>query len=109
MGHFKQLMSKNYISCNIQSVAAKLLETDIVKEQYPNILILIKISLLAPLTVRGALVSTMHTKGRLKTDHIATQMRISLDTPDLSTGLDQSLRKHLSFGGLTFIQHLNCL
>jgi hypothetical protein len=80
---------------SIQTMASKLLQSDIVKEQYPNLLTLLTISLTLPVSSvdceRGFskhnLIKT-RTRGRLKTDHVATLMKMSLDTPELSTCLD---------------------
>ena len=93
---FKQLMSKNYRTCSIQSMATKLLQSEISKEQYPNLLTLLTISLTLPVSSvdceRGFskhnLIKT-RIRGRLKTDHVSTLMKMSLDTPELSTCLDQ--------------------
>lgn len=93
---FKQLMSKNYRSCTVQSMASKLLQSDIIKEQYPNILTLLSICLTLPVSSvdceRGFskhnLIKT-GIRGRLKTDHVSLLMKMSLDTPDLTTCLDQ--------------------
>ena len=37
---FKVLMTNNYRSCTVQTMASKLLKSDVIKEQYPNILTL---------------------------------------------------------------------
>ena len=75
---FKQLMSKNYRSGSILSMATKILQSEIVKEQYPNLLTLLTISLILPVSSvdceRGGfskhnLIKT-RTRGRLKTDHV---------------------------------------
>ena len=42
---FKQLMDHNYKACTLQSMASRLRESDVVKEQYPNILTLVTIAL----------------------------------------------------------------
>ena len=93
---FKQLLSKNYRSCSLQSMAAKLFQSDVVKEQYPGMLTLLAISLTLPVSTvdceRGFskhnLIKT-RTRARLKTDHVAILMKMSLDTPELSRNLDE--------------------
>ena len=47
---FKQLMSSNYRSCTIQSMAEKLLKSVSIKEDYPNIVTLITLALSLPVS-----------------------------------------------------------
>ena len=90
---FKQLLSKNY---SLQSMAAKLFQSDVVKEQYPGMLTLLAISLTLPVSKvdckRGFskhnLIKT-RTRARLKTDHLDILMKMSLDTPELCRNLDE--------------------
>ena len=48
---FKPLLSKNYRSCSLQPMAAKLFQSDVVKEQYPGMLTLLAISLTLPVSM----------------------------------------------------------
>ena len=74
---FEQLLSKNYRSCSLQSMAAKLFQSDVVKEQYPGMLTLLAISFTLPVSTvdckRGFskhnFIKT-RTRARLKTDHV---------------------------------------
>ena len=88
---FRQLMSNNFRTCTLQTMAAKLLPSAEVKETYPNMVTLITLALTMPVSTadceRGFSKHNLiknKTRARLKTENVATLMRMSLDTPDLS-------------------------
>ena len=88
---FRQLMSNNFRSCTLQTMAAKLLLSAEVKEAYPNVATLITLALTMPVSTAGCergfskhnLIKNK-IRARLKTENVATLMKMSLDTPDLS-------------------------
>ena len=87
---FKQLMTSNYRSCTIQSMAEKLLTSNIIKEEYPNILTLITLALSLSVSTadceRGfSKYNFIKTKlrARVKPVNVGTLMLMSLDTPSL--------------------------
>ena len=80
---FKQLISKNYRGCILQSMATKLLQSDVVKDQHPNMLTLITLVDCERGFSKHNLVKT-RIRGRLKTHYIAKLMKMSIDTPELS-------------------------
>ena len=71
-------------------MATKLLSSAEVQEAYPNVVILITLALTMPVSTAGCergfnkhnLIKNI--RARLKTDNVATLMKMSLDTPDLS-------------------------
>ena len=50
---FRQLMSKNFRTCTLQTMAAKLLPSAEVQEAYPNMLVLINLALTMPVSTAG--------------------------------------------------------
>lgn len=89
---FRQLMSANFKACSTQAMAAKLLSCADTTEAYPNMLKLVTLALTMPLSTavceRGFskhnLIKTRY-RARLKTQNVATLMKMSLDTPDLAS------------------------
>ena len=88
---FRQLMSNNFRATTMQAMAAKLLPSLEMAEVYPNMLSLVTLALTMPVSTadceRGFskhnLIKT-RIRARLKTDNVATLMRMSVDTPDVS-------------------------
>ena len=88
---FRQLMGNNFRTCTLQTMAANLLPSAEVKETYPNLIKLMALALTMPVSTAGCergfskhnLIKNK-IRARLKTENVATLMRMSLDTPDLS-------------------------
>ena len=88
---FRHLMSKNFRTCTLQTMAGKLLPSVEVQEAYPNMLTLINLGITMPVSTAGCergfskhnLIKN-NIRAQLKTENVATLMRMSLDTPDLS-------------------------
>ena len=87
---FRQLMGNNFRTCTLQTMAANLLPSAEVKETYPNMITLMTLALTMPVSTasceRGFSKHNLiknKIRARLKTENVATLMRMSLDTPDL--------------------------
>lgn len=88
---FKQVMSNNFRTCTLQSMAQKLLPSAEMREQYPNLLTLITLAITMPVSTadceRGFskhnLIKT-RIRARLKTENVGMLMKMSVDTPELS-------------------------
>ena len=88
---FKQLMGNNFRTCTLQTMAANLLPSAEVKETYPNMMKLMTLALTMPVSTasceRGFSKHNLiknKIRAPFKTENVATLMKMSLDTPDLS-------------------------
>ena len=87
---FKQLISKNFRSCTIQTLYRQLLNSQDLSLQYPNIAKLLTIVLTLPVSTvdcergfsRHNLIKT-RLRSRLLTKNVSTLMEIAIDTPDI--------------------------
>ena len=87
---FKQLISKNFRSCTIQTLYRQLLNSQDLSLQYPNIAKLLTIALTLPVSTvdcergfsRHNLIKT-RLRSRLLTKNVSTLMKIAIDTPDI--------------------------
>lgn len=87
---FKHMMAKNFSSTSVQGMAKKVLGSDDMQEQFPEMLKLLLIGLTLPVSSvdceRGFskqnLIKT-RLRAKLKTENVSTLMKISVDTPDM--------------------------
>ena len=76
---FRQLMSKTFRTCTLQTMAAKLLPSVEVQEAYPNMLTLINLALTMPVSTAGC------ERGFSKHNLIKNKIRARLKTENVAT------------------------
>ena len=87
---FKQLMSKNFSNLSLQGMAEKLLCSNEMQEQFPQMLKLLTIALTVPVSSvdceRGFSKQNLikiKIRAKLKTENVSTLMKMSVDTPEM--------------------------